>query len=352
MIRFGIIGYGFMGQIHEKNMRTLEGAKVTAVCDIDPTQLTDVPEGITAYHQAEELLSDPNVDVALISANNDQHYQLVMAAAAHKKHVLCEKPAAMTLDEYDQMVKACRDNGVTFTVHQQRRFDRDFRTTKEVLDSGTLGKVYKVRSSLYGFNGNMHDWHVYPEQGGGMLWDWGVHLLDQILFMIPGKLTTVYADMRNVINEQVDDYFQILMRFESGIMAEVELGTYLLGYGDKWFERHWYMAGTEGTMKTDGFEPTGHIVRTSELLQNVPGVRTMTMHNPTRSFGAPPEGRILLSDIPQANTAHRDFFVNYLSALRGETEFLVKPDEVRRVLLLMDAVRASAASGQLITFEP
>ena len=352
MVRFGIIGFGFMGHIHERNLRALDGAQVTAVCDIESDQLLDAPSDVKTYDNAEALLSDPDVDVALISANNNQHYQLVLAAAAHKKHVLCEKPAAMTIAEYDAMVKACQDNGVTFTVHQQRRFDKDFRTAKAVLDSGTLGDVYKVRSALYGFNGNMHDWHVYPEQGGGMLWDWGVHLLDQLLYMIPGKLTSVYADMRNVINRDVDDYFQIIMRFENGITAELELGTYLLGYGDKWFERHWYLGGTKGTMKSDGFDPTGHIVRTSQLLENVPGIRTMTASGPTRSFGEPPEGRILLSDLPVANTAHKDFFINYLAALQGKEPFLVKADEVRRVLLLMEAVRASAASGDRILFEP
>ena len=105
-------------------------------------------------------------------------------------------------------------------------------------------------------------------------------------------------------------------------------------------------------MKSDGFDPTGHIVRTSQLLENVPGIRTMTASGPTRSFGEPPEGRILLSDLPVANTAHKDFFINYLAALQGKEPFLVKADEVRRVLLLMEAVRASAASGDRILFEP
>ena len=86
--------------------------------------------------------------------------------------------------ELDDMEAACK-TGVKFTVHHQRRFDPDFRTAKG-LRLRHPGDVYTIKSSLYGFNGNMHDWHVYKSEGGGMLYDWGVHLLDQILWMLPG----------------------------------------------------------------------------------------------------------------------------------------------------------------------
>ena len=95
-----------------------------------------------------------------------------------------------------------------------------------------------------------------------MLYDWGVHLLDQILWMMPGaKITSVYADIRNVINEEVDDYFKILLRFDNNVTAEVELGTYVLTdkEQDKWFERHWIMSGNKGTAYVDGFDPEGKL---------------------------------------------------------------------------------------------
>lgn len=170
-------------------------------------------------------MHDPEVDVVLIAANNNQHYNLVVQAAKAGTDIICEKPVAMTTEEMDGMIAVTKECGVKFTVHHQRRLDPDFRTMKAVFDQGSLGKVYSIKSGLYGFNGNMHDWHVYKKEGGGMLYDWGVHLLDQILWMMPGaKIKSVYADLRNVINFEVDDYFKILMRFDNGIMAEVELG--------------------------------------------------------------------------------------------------------------------------------
>ena len=353
-INIGIIGHGFMGHEHETMLTDMEGIRVTGFADIDPTQLEDVKEGLKRYESDEALINDPDVDVVLIAANNNQHHDLVIAAARAGKDIICEKPVAMNTAELDEMVKVVEECGVKFTVHHQRRFDPDFRTAKEVFDSGTLGDVYTMQSMLYGFNGNMHDWHVFISEGGGMLFDWGVHLLDQIVWMMPGcKITSVYADMRNVINKEVDDYFKILIKFDNGVTAEVELGTYFLTdkMDDKWFERHWFIGGNKGSAYIDGFGPEGKIVRTAGLLKNVGGQRTMTAAGPTRSFGPPPEGKILTEELPQVNTNHRNYFENYIRAYHGEEEFLVKIPETRRILALMEAVRESAATGKSIAFE-
>lgn len=353
-IRIGIVGHGFMGHEHEKMLTKMDGIRVVGISDIDQKQLEDVQEGIKRYASNDELMHDPEVDVVLIAANNNQHYDLVVQAAKAGKDIICEKPVAMTTEELDGMLAVTKECGVKFTVHHQRRLDPDFRTMKAVFDQGSLGKVYSIKSGLYGFNGNMHDWHVYKKEGGGMLYDWGVHLLDQILWMMPGaKIKSVYADLRNVINFEVDDYFKILMRFDNGIMAEVELGTYYLTdkVHDKWFERHWMIGGNQGSAYVDGFEPEGKIVRTTHLLQNVSGQRTMTAAGPTRSFGPPAEGTIVTEPLPTVPTCHEDYFENYKKAYRGEEEFLVKVEETRRVLALMEAVRESARTGQSVAFE-
>lgn len=353
-IKVAIIGHGFMGHEHEKMLSALDGYKVVGIADRDPAQLEDVKEGIKRYASNEEAFADPDVDVVLIVANNNQHRDLVLQAAEAGKDIICEKPVAMNLGELDDMVAATEKAGVKFTVHHQRRLDPDYRTIKAVYDSGTLGDVFTVQNKLYGFNGNMHDWHVYIAEGGGMLFDWGVHLLDQILYMFPGaKLTSVYADLRNVINFEVDDYFKILMRFDNGVTAEVELGTYFLTdkMDQKWFERHWFIGGNKGSAYVDGFFPEGKIVRTSELLENVGGKRTMTAAGPTRSFGPPPEGRIVTEDLEIATTKHEDYWVNYRKAYFGEEEFDVKIPQTRRVLALMEAVRESARTGKSIDFE-
>lgn len=353
-IRIAVIGHGFMGHEHEKMLTKMDGIRLVGFSDRDPAQLADVGEGLKRYSDNEELFEDPQVDVVLIAANNNQHHDLVIQAARAGKDIICEKPVAMNVSELDDMMRVAEECGVKFTVHHQRRFDQDYRITKKIFEQKALGDVYLIKNLLYGFNGNMHDWHVYKSEGGGMLYDWGVHLIDQVLWMMPeARITSVYADVRNVINFEVDDYFKIILKFDNHITAEIELGTYLLTdkKEDKWFERHWLMCGNKGTSYVDGFEPEGKIVRTTHLLTNVGGKRTMTAAGPTRSFGPPAEGTLVTEPLPAVHTCHEDFFKNYVRAYHGEEEFLVKIPETRRVLALMEAVRESSETGQAIAFE-
>ncbi len=351
-VKFGIIGFGFMGHIHEQMLNSLKNAELLAICDIDEEKMKDsTSKGILKTSNIDELLNIKEIDTVIISVSNHVHKEVVTKAAKKGKNIICEKPAAMTVKEFDEMVVEVKNAGVKFTVHQQRRFDEDFRTAKQVFDEKSLGNVYTIQSMLYGINGNMHDWHVYKKYGGGMLYDWGVHLIDQMLFMVDSKIKTIYADLRNVINEEVDDYFKIWLRFENGITGEIELGTYFLADKPKWFERHWFIGGDKGSMYCDGFEPEGKIARTTRLLTNVPGKTTMTASGPTRSFGPPPEGVLITEELPKVNFEHVMFFENYINAIEGKEELLVKIPEVRRVLAVMEAVRESAKTGKSIDFE-
>jgi predicted dehydrogenase len=345
-IKLAIVGFGFMGHCDAEMMTNFDDIELVAVADTNPDQLKDAPEGVETYPNIDEMLEKADFNVLMVSTPNPSHPEMVIKGAKAGKNIICEKPAAMSIEAFDEMVAACKEAGVLFTVHQQRRWDTDYRIMKEVFDKGLCGDTYVIKSQLYGFNGNMHDWHVYPEMGGGMLYDWGVHLIDQILYMVPSKITSVYADLRNVINEKVDDYFNILIKFENGVTANIELGTYYLTP-----KRAWFIGGNTGSAMIDGFGGEGKIVRTSELLENVPDKITMTAAGPTRSFGPPPPGRLTEEPLPAVNVSHKNYWEHFIKAFNGEEEVIVKPEQVRRVLCLMDAVRESARTGKAIEFE-
>ena len=354
--KYAVIGYGFIGRRHVDTLKSFEDSDCIAVCDISPKRLQEVKNlypDMEIYDNADDLLANTEIDGVIISANNNQHKALVIKAARAGKHIICEKPAAMTVSELDEMTKEAEKAGVTFTVHQQRRYDKDFRCVKECYDKKLVGDIYTIQNSLYGYNGNMHDWHIYKSEGGGMLYDWGVHLIDQILYMVDSRLVSVFADVRNVINREVDDYFKILLRFENRVTAEIELGTYFLSDRKDWFERHWYVGGNKGSMYVDKFDPKGKLVRTTRLLESISRDqdKSVASYGPTRSFGVPEPGLIVTEDIPRVNSEQIQFFVNYFKAVRGEEEFLVKLPEVRRVLAVMEACRKSAESMSSVAFE-
>lgn len=346
-LRMGIIGFGFMGHEHYTMLKTLSDIEVIAVCDVDAEQMKDVCDEVKTFTVADALLACEEIDTVLIATPNPSHIEMVQKAAKAGKHIICEKPAAMSVHEFDDMVSITKAAGVTFTVHHQRRLDKDFCTIKQIYDTKALGDIYVIKSELYGVNGNMHDWHIYPEMGGGMLYDWGVHLIDQILYLVDSDVDSIYANVQNVINEKVDDYFHIVTRFKNGVTAHIELGTYYLTP-----RRSWFMGGNGGSAVIDeGFLLEGRIVRTTKLLENAGTGRTMTAAGPTRSFGPPEAGILYEETLPEVKAEHRDFFVNYLDARDGNAEFLVKPEQVRRVLRFMDAVRQSALSGEAVLFE-
>ena len=344
-IRLGIVGFGFMGHCDADMMATFpdEQIKLVAVADTNPEQLKDAPEGVETYSCIEDMLANADINVVMISTPNPSHLEMVQKCAKAGKHIICEKPAAMNVEQFDAMVKAVKEAGVLFTIHQQRRFDKDYRTMKEVYDKKLLGDVYVVKSQLYGFNGNMHDWHVYPEMGGGMLYDWGVHLIDQIFNMIDSPIVSLYADLRNIINEKVDDYFNIHIKFANGVLAEIELGTYYLTP-----KRAWFIGGNKGSAYIEGWNCEGQIVRTSSLLKNVPNKITMTAAGPTRSFGPAEPGKLLYEPLPEVEVSHRQYFEHFYKAFNGEEELYVKPEQVRKVLVLMEAVRESARLGKAV----
>ena len=349
-LNLGIIGYGFMGQWHNNHAGTLDGVNIRAVADIDPEKLKLAPESAKKYSDYHDLLADPNVEWVIISIPNDLHEEAAVAAADAGKNLIVEKPCALNTEQFDRIREAADRNHVIFTVDQNRRWDRDYSVVKKVLADGSLGKIYTITSRHYGIFGKMNDWHRFPERGGGMLYDWGVHLLDQMLDLVPGKIVQVDADMKNVLNENVDDYFRILLRFESGLSAEIELGTYMLYHLPRW-----YVGGDTGSLVVEDIAATkGSIYRVKEVQRQLP----KEIHNidagPTRTFSVNAEDVVYTEPVPVINRKKNDwndYFRNILGVINGKEELVVKPEQVRRVLAVMEAARKSAALGKSVDFE-
>lgn len=346
-IKLGVIGYGGMGKWHAANAPRA-GVEIAAVCDIDGEKVKAGKEnGFVAYSSADELLADENVNTVILTVPNHLHKEMCIKAAKAGKHVITEKPAAMTVAELNEMEAACKEAGVFFTSHQNRRWDKDMLIIKKAYEENMLGKIFTIESKLHSGNGYMHEWHLYKKYGGGMIYDWGVHLIDQILFMMPNaKIKSIYADIKNVLHDEVDDYFKIIMKMDNGITAHLELSTYMLKYAPRWVA-----AGDKGTMVVNTFGCDGAIYRTGQLLEKLPAQITETVAGPTRQFAPVPPGGIVEEALPVIESDWVDFYSNVSDVLNGRAESKIKISEVRRVLAVMEAARESAETGKAIEFE-
>lgn len=346
-IKLGIIGFGGMGKWHAQNAPRA-GVEIIAVCDNEEKKQQEAVEmGYKLYKTAEELLADPEVNTVVLTVPNHLHKEMCIKAAEAGKNVITEKPAALNVQELDEMQAACDKAGVFFTSHQNRRWDKDMLTVKKAYDEGMLGNIFTIESKLHSGNGYMHEWHLYKKYGGGMIYDWGVHLIDQILFMMPNvKVKSIYADIKNVLHEEVDDYFKIIMKMENGITAHIELSTYILEYQPRWL-----VAGDKGTMVVKTFGCDGNIYRTGKMLEKLPPQITETEAGPTRQFAPVPPGGIVTEPLPQIQTDWTDFYKNVDDVLNGRAESIIQIPEVRRILSVMEAARESAETGEAVLFE-
>lgn len=346
-IKLGIIGFGGMGKWHEKNAPRA-GIDIVAICDNNSEKLVDAEGlGYTLYSNADELLKDPNVNTVLLTVPNHLHKEMTIKAANAGKHIIDEKPAALTVKEFDEMMDAVKRNNVFFTVHQNRRWDKDMLIAKKAIDENLLGNVFTIESKLHSGNGYMHEWHIYKKYGGGMIYDWGVHLIDQILFMMPDvKINSVFADIKNVLHEEVDDYFKIILKLSNGITAHIELSTYILDYQPRWL-----VGGDKGTLIIKTFACDGEIFKTGKLLEKLPPQITETEAGPTRQFAPVPPGGIITEELPKVESDWVDFYRNIQEVLEGTQESMIKVSEIRRVLTVMEAARKSSDSGEAILLE-
>lgn len=346
-IQLGVIGFGGMGKWHAQNAPRA-GVEIIAVCDIEELKQNEALEmGYKLYESADELLADPEVNTVILTVPNHLHKEMCIKAAKAGKNVIAEKPAALNVGELDEMTAVCEEAGVFFTVHQNRRWDRDMLTVKKAYDEGMLGNIFTIESRLHSGNGYMHEWHLYKKYGGGMIYDWGVHLIDQMLFMMPdAKINSIYADIKNVLHEEVDDYFKIIMKMDNGITAHLELSTYILKYQPRWLA-----AGDKGTMIVENFGCEGNIYRTGKMLEKLPSQIVETEAGPTRQFAPIPPGGIITEPLPEINTDWVDFYKNVDGVLNGKEEAKIKISEVRRVLAVMEAAREASKTGKAVLFE-
>lgn len=346
-IKLGVIGFGGMGKWHAQNAPRA-GVEIVAVCDIKEERFTEAEEmGFKLYKSADELLADSEVNTVILTVPNHLHKEMCLKGAAAGKNVITEKPAAMNVAELDEMEASCKKAGVFFTAHQNRRWDRDMLIVKKAYDEGLLGNIFTIESKLHSGNGYMHEWHLYKKYGGGMIYDWGVHLIDQALLMTPGvKLKSIFADIKSVLHEEVDDYFKIILKMENGITFHIELSTYILEYQPRWL-----VAGDKGTLIIKSFGCDGAIYRTGDMLEKLPPQITETVAGPTRQFAPVPPGGIVEEPLPQVETDWVDFYKNVHGVLNGEEESKIKIPEVRRVLSVMEAAWESSRTNRSVDFE-
>lgn len=342
-MKWALIGYGGMGGWHVGKVQTMPEFEVAGIWDIDPARCEAARKaGIHAYGSQEELLADASVELVTVAIPNDQHLPVVCACLRAGKNVICEKPVALSSDEVQQMIDVSRATGKLFTVHQNRRWDEDYLTIRRILQENTLGKVFRIESRVHGSRGVPGDWRNTKRQGGGMILDWGVHLLDQILQLVDEPIVSVHCEVQHVTNDEVDDGFKTIITFGSGLTAHVEVGT-----SNFINMPRWYVQGNNGTAIINDWAMNGEIVKVSDW-EKRDAVPVVTAAGLTKTMAPRTSETIRRYELPRVDADVRDFYRNVIGAIHGECKQLVTHEQMMRVMRLMEALFRSAKENQVI----
>lgn len=346
---FAVIGFGGMGNWHvNKNRNEMKDyAELVGIYDINPEKGKEAEKkGIHSFASREELLSDSRIDLVTVATPNDYHKEIVIDALRHGKNVISEKPVTMSTADLEEMIAAANETGKLFTVHQNRRWDEDYLTMKKILDDNTLGKVFRIESRVQGSRGVPGDWRNQPEHGGGMVLDWGIHLLDQTLMMtLPRKLKSVYAELTYVTNEKCDDGFRTTLIFDDGLSFYVEVTT------SNFIELPlWYMLGENGSAVINNWDCDGKIVMVSDW-ENRDAVPIVAGAGITKTMAPRTDDTIKEYPLPVQKADWGEYYKNIYGYLRGENDIIVTHDQQRRLIKLVEAIFESGKTNKVIEFE-
>ncbi len=342
-IKTAIIGFGGMGSYHARQIKGISSLKVVGVYDIKPERIQQaVDEGYKGYATLEECLSD-ETELVIIAAPNNFHKELAIKAMKSGKHVICEKPVMMNSEELQEVLEVARLEKKIFTVHQNRRWDRDFVTVKEALGRKLIGEPFYIESRVQGSKGIPGDWRCVKEAGGGMLLDWGVHLLDQILWLVESSVTEIYAHLLSVKFEGIDDNFKVMLKFKNNLSALIEVDTYTFIPLPRW-----HVSTDTGTLVIHDWDCNGKILKANQVEFKWEESIVYTSAGPTKTMAPRPVETIDEVSLPQVNPDCRDYYDNVAKAIRGEEEPIVTHKQMLRVMRIIDAIFESAQKGVCI----
>lgn len=345
-IGVAIVGFGGMGNQHSEMMTGVPRLKLIGTFDIkEERQVAAKGKGLKAYPSFEAVLADPAIDVVLIATPNDLHKDIAIQAMRAGKNVICEKPVCLNSTELAAILAVADETGKMFQVHQNRRWDEDFLVVKKLFDEKLIGEVFHIETRVQGSRGIPGDWRRLAHQGGGMMLDWGVHLLDRICVMIPGKITQVFCRLNFPTREEVDEGFHVFLTFEHGKTVMVEVGT-----------RNflslplWYVSGTTGTAIIQDWSLSGKIMRL-ESFDDMDATPIVAGAGLTKTMAPRDDETATEGPLPRVQADVRDFYRNVIDVVEGKAEPIIKNTEVMRVMKLMEACFLSHKTGQVVRFE-
>ncbi|MFA5264115.1 MAG: Gfo/Idh/MocA family oxidoreductase [Opitutaceae bacterium] len=337
-IGFGILGAGLVAPFHAKGVRDTRGGKLIAICGRSRERADKLAADfkVKAYYDLAEMLRDPEIDVVNVALPNHLHRDAVLACARAGKHVLTEKPSAMSLAETDEMIAACRQAGVKFGCTVQCRVRKAIQAMKNAIGSGRFGKLLHADAHMKWFRSTEYyhsdAWRMSRKSGAGVTVQHAFHYID-LLQYLAGPARRVQARMTNLAHPsvQLEDTVLAFVDFECGAQGVVEASTALWPGTDVRIE----INGTDGTAVM-----VGEKIAVWKFREERPEDAEI------RSYGDRSQATAAGGAADFGHADHRVVIQDMIDAINENREVIIPVSSVRPTLEIVLAMYQSAMRNQ------
>lgn len=233
MLRFALVGCGRIAKRHSEllGLGTIANARLVAVCDIDKSKAMELAErfSVPYYQDFHEMMTREDIDVVSVLTESGNHAKHVVSLAGYGKHIVVEKPMALSLDDADSMIKACDNNGCRLFVVKQNRFNVPVIKLREALEAGRFGKLVlgtvRVRWCRRQDYYDQDAWRGKWAMDGGVITNQASHHVDLLEWMM-GDVVSVFAKSTTALAKiEAEDTAIVTLKFKNGALGLIEATT-------------------------------------------------------------------------------------------------------------------------------
>ncbi|CCJ34287.1 Myo-inositol 2-dehydrogenase [Caloramator australicus RC3] len=346
-LKFAIIGCGRISYKHvEAIVNNHDEAELVATCDVDiekarakANEYINKIEGakVNVYADYKEMIEKEDIDVVTIATESGYHPEIAIYCMEKGKHVIVEKPMALSTKDADKMIETAKRKGVKLCVCHQNRFNKPIQMLRRALEEGRFGKLINGMASIR-WNRNMNYYKQAPWRGtweldGGTLMNQCIHDIDLLQWMMGGEIDSVYAQTGNFIRDiEAEDFGAIIIRFKNGAIGIVEGSACV------------YPKNLEETLSI--FGENGSVV--------IGGLAVNRIETWRFADGKDSEEEILKMQEGDPDTVygygHTPLFKDMIDAIKSNREPLVNGEEGRKGMEIILAAYKSQKTGMPVKF--
>lgn len=345
MVRVGLIGFGLAGQaFHAPVIRGVQGMELACILERHGSKAKEKYPEVRVARNLDEMLSDKTINLCVVATPNDTHYSYTKACLEAGRHVVVDKPFTPTMAEAEQLVRLAADRGRLVTVYQDRRWDGEFHTVKDLVKSGALGSVveYESRFDRFRLESKPGAWRERADHpAAGVLWDLGPHLIDQalVLFGTPESIWASAFCQRQTA--QIDDSFDVHMEYPH---LRATLRARIIAYAPG---PHLLIHGTGGSFIKYGMDPQEEILRSPNCLDGPDwgpdwGVETEDRWGMLSPVGGQPH------KVKTERGDYRGYYANVRDAIEKGSPLDVTPDQALRTMRGILLAHKSSREGRRV----